>query len=398
MKNLMNRYMNFFSRQKPLPSGMFSYQSPPDAGYPYRLHLRLEENGRGLMIVNAQTVLHLNQTAAESAYYYIQGWSDEQAAAELEKRYQVSREQALADYKDLADRIHEMIRTPDLDPVTYLGFERSTPHTEDHSAPLRLDCALTYHTSMGTKSNAAPQARVKRELTTEEWQIILDKAWQAGIPHVVFTGGEATQRPDLLDLVKYAEKLGQVTGLLTDGERLAEPQFLHELMQSGLDHVMIVLDTIDEQSWEGLRDSLREDLYITVHLTVNALNQDKMEAYLERLAQMGVMSVSISMANQNLLEQLEAARQKIADLKMSLVWDLPVPYSELNPVDLELEQVGLETHAEGAANTWLYVEPDGDVLPSQGVPVVLGNLIIDPWEQIWQKAAAIKVEKQLEKK
>jgi organic radical activating enzyme len=398
MMKLIDRYMEFFSRQKPLPSGMFSYQAPPDADYPYRLHLRLEENGRGMMVVNAQTVLHLNQTAAECAYYYIQGWSDEQAAAEIEKRYKVSREQALADYKDLADRIHELIRTPDLDPVTYLGFERSTPHTEDHSAPLRLDCALTYHTSRGAKSNAAAQARVKRELTTEEWQTILDKAWKAGIPHVIFTGGEATLRPDLLDLVKYAEKLGQVTGLLTDGERLAEPQFLQELLQSGLDHVMIVLDTSDEQSWEGLRDSLREDLYITVHLTVNALNQHKMEAYLERLAHMGVMSVSISMANQNLLEELEAARQRIADLKMSLVWDLPVPYSELNPVDMELEQVGLETHAEGAGNTWLYVEPDGDVLPSQGVPVVLGNLHTDPWEQIWQKAAAMKVEKQLEKK
>lgn len=398
MMKLIDRYMEFFSRQKPLPSGMFSYQAPPAAEYPYRLHLRLEENGQGMMIINAQTVLHLNQTAAECAYYYIQGWSDEQAAAELEKRYQISQETALADYKDLADRIHELIRTPDLDPVTYLGFERSTPHAQDHSAPLRLDCALTYHTSMDAKSNAAPQARVKRELTTIEWQTILDKAWQAGIPHVVFTGGEATLRPDLLNLVKYAEQLGQVTGLLTDGEKLAEPPFLQELLLSGLDHVMIVLDTSDEQSWEGLRDSLKEDLYITVHLTVNAINQNKMEAYLERLAQMGVISVSISMANQNLIERLEAARQKIADLKMSLVWDLPVPYSELNPVDMELEQIGLESHAEGAANTWLYVEPDGDVLPSQGVPVVLGNLYTDSWEQIWQKAAAVKVEKLLEKK
>ena len=116
---------------------------------------------------------------------------------------------------------------------------------------------------------------MKRELTTEEWQLILDKAWQAGIPHVVFTGGEATIRPDLIDLVKYAEKLGQVTGLLTDGERLAEPHYLKELLQSGLDHVMIVLDASDEQSWEGLRDSLREDLYITVHLTINMINQAK---------------------------------------------------------------------------------------------------------------------------
>jgi len=34
--------------------------------------------------------------------------------------------------------------------------------------------------------------------------------------------------------------------------------------------------------------------------------------------------------------------------------------------------------------TWLYVEPDGDVLPSQGIPFVLGNLITQEWEEIWK--------------
>ena len=32
----------------------------------------------------------------------------------------------------------------------------------------------------------------------------------------------------------------------------------------------------------------------------------------------------------------------------------------------------------------LYVEPDGDVLPAQGYNVVLGNLLRDSWEAIWE--------------
>ncbi len=395
MMDLINRYKGLFARQKPLVPGVYTFQAPPDSEFPYRLHLRLEENGSGVLIVNARTVLHLNQTAAEYAYYYINGWADESVAGEMEKRYRVSHDQAHADYQDLADRIHELIRTPDLDPVTFLGFERTAAHTDDLSAPLRLDCAITYQTTGDHKLEAAPQGRVKSELTTEEWQVILDKAWQAGIPHVIFTGGEATIRPDLIDLVKYAENLGQVTGLLTGGERLAEPQFLNELLQSGLDHVMIVLDAASEQSWEGLRDSLREDLFITVHLTINIVNQAKIEGWLRRLAEMGVMSISLSMANQNLKEQLDATRQLIADLKMDLVWDLPVPYSELNPVKLELEEAGVENQVEGAGNAWLYVEPDGDVLPGQGILVVLGNLVTESWEQIWQKRTAMKVEEQM---
>jgi MoaA/NifB/PqqE/SkfB family radical SAM enzyme len=67
---------------------------------------------------------------------------------------------------------------------------------------------------------------------------------------------------------------------------------------------------------------------------------------------------------------------------MSLVWDLPVPYSAQNPVALEVAGPGL---VEGAGRGWLYVEPDGDVLPAQGVNQVLGKILKDPWEKIWKK-------------
>ncbi len=69
---------------------------------------------------------------------------------------------------------------------------------------------------------------------------------------------------------------------------------------------------------------------------------------------------------------------------ISLVWDLPVPYSVLNPVALELAEAG--EAVAGAGKAWLYVEPDGDVLEAQGKPKVLGNLLTDSWEQIWNKA------------
>jgi MoaA/NifB/PqqE/SkfB family radical SAM enzyme len=32
----------------------------------------------------------------------------------------------------------------------------------------------------------------------------------------------------------------------------------------------------------------------------------------------------------------------------------------------------------------LYVEPDGDVLPAQGINQVLGNFLNDAWEKIWK--------------
>jgi len=39
----------------------------------------------------------------------------------------------------------------------------------------------------------------------------------------------------------------------------------------------------------------------------------------------------------------------------------------------------------GAGKAWLYVEPDGDVLPAQGMAdQVLGNLLKDGWEKIYK--------------
>ena len=59
----------------------------------------------------------------------------------------------------------------------------------------------------GTQAEYAPTKRVDRELTTNEWQTIMDKAWAVGIPHLTFTGGEPTLRDDLPALIAHAEKL-----------------------------------------------------------------------------------------------------------------------------------------------------------------------------------------------
>ena len=60
---------------------MYHYQSPPDDPRNYRLHLRLEARRQRVLIVNAATVLHLNQTAAEYAYYLVQNTPSTRLAA-----------------------------------------------------------------------------------------------------------------------------------------------------------------------------------------------------------------------------------------------------------------------------------------------------------------------------
>lgn len=387
MNKLISIMQRYFPPHQPIPAGIYQFTAPPESEFPYRLHLRIEPDGRGLLVVNGSTVVHLNHTAAEYAYHLIKQTPAQQVALLVSRRYGISYNQALADFQNLTDRIRALVEVPDLDPVTYLDFERDELYTGVSSAPYRLDCALTYHLPETGYARYAPVDRVKIELQQSDWETILKKAWEAGIPHAVFTGGEPTLRPDLPDLITYASQLGMVTGLITNGVRLAERDYLRQILQSGLDHVMIILDTADDTTWEALRDVLAEDLAVTVHLSITPYYLLTNTVVFDRLANMGVKAISISASSHDLDEFLPAARQAAAERQLRLVYDLPVPYSRLHPVALELTQAGEEV-PQGAGKAWLYVEPDGDVLPAQGVQDVLGNLLNDPWETIWKQPVA----------
>jgi hypothetical protein len=378
---IFNRLADQFSKVVPLPEGMHHMQAMLEDEKPYRLHLRLRKDGSGTLVVNASTILHLNPTAAEYAYQFIKGVPPEEAAKEISKRYRISKGAALEDYQDFVDRIHTLIETPDLDPVSFLDFERVSPHSGDLTAPVRLDCALTYRLPAGTKAEYAPTKRVDRELTTEEWGQIMDIAWREGVPHVTFTGGEPTLRDDLPDLIAHAEKNGQVCGLLSDGLKLADKSYLEMLLNTGLDHLLFLLQPDNKDSWKALETIMPEDLFTTVHISIKKETLEKMDEILQKLADLEVTSLSLGLADTSVRDSLDAVLDKAAHLGLKLAFDLPVPYSADNPVALETAE---DEVPSGAGKSWLYVEPDGDVLPAQGMAdQVLGNLLRDPWDKIY---------------
>ncbi len=381
MSKLIESVRRLLTPVKPLSPGIFHYQAPPDAPVPYRLHLRLEPDGTGLLIVNASTILHLNQTAAEFAYHLIRQTPEEQIAQEISGRYRVGREHALQDYRLLNDRIITLIHSPDLDPEMFLDFERTAPHSQKLSAPYRLDCALTYRLPGAADETLAPTKRVDRELNTSEWCAIFDKAWSLGIPHIILTGGEPTLRDDLSELIAHTETNGQVVGLLSDGLKLADNDYLQTLLRTGLDHLMLSLKPEEENSWKALNNVLAADLFVAVHLTITLHNAVTLSQTLEQLPRLGVKAISLTASDPTLHASLTEFRNQAASLGLALIWDMPVPYSAFNPVALETQQ---DSPPSGAGHAWLYIEPDGDVLPSQGINQVLGNILRDPWEALWR--------------
>jgi MoaA/NifB/PqqE/SkfB family radical SAM enzyme len=406
--SLLQRAREWLTPAEPLPGQVVHYQTPPDAEDQYRLHLRIEPDGRGLLIINASTVLHLNQTAAELAKHLIEGDDEDATAQAISSRYRVRQSRARADYRELHEQVITLATSIDLCPVTYLDLERVEPFSAETSAPYRVDLALTYAVDASGTPDPEARKRVARELTTEEWEQVLRKLWDAGVPHVCFTGGEPTLRADLVQLVRYAEDLGLVTGLLTNGRRLREEDLLQGLLLAGLDHLQITLashqeklhDSIVGQSGAfketeaGIKAALNGDIYVVVHVVVTPQNAGSVVDTISYLARLGVPAVALSSAirsgadeeRRKLEEALQAARDEATRLGIDLVWDLAAPYSQVNPIEIETE-LSIDT----AMRQHLYVEPDGDVLPTQGCNVLLGNLTTDTLQSVWSHPERLKL-------
>lgn len=386
MNKILQSINNYFESPHHIPKGLYTYRSTSESLTPQKMYLRVEEDGNSILVINASTIVHLNPVATEIAYGVINSWSNQKILNSIQKKYRVSKHQAESDIKQFLEKLDNLQRIQDLDPIEFFGLDRVLPYqTTNLSAPYRLDCAVTYHLPPGVPTYLAPTDRVKKELDTNEWITILHKAKSAGIPHIIFTGGEPTLRDDLIPLIAQTEENGQISGLITTGYKLDNSQFLTSLLSTGLDHITFLLDNESELTWKVIENTAAQDIFTTVHLTLNLLDQSIIEQIISRLAHIKVNGVSFSASSIENSSLLKFAQDKALAHEIRLVWDLPVPYSSYNPVNLDMVNDEL---INGAAKAWLYIEPDGDVLPSQGINTVLGNMLEHEWNSIWSQCKA----------
>jgi len=400
-----------FPQVKPLPKGMHQYRTPAGAEERFRLHLRVEQDGSGILVINAAKVLHLNQTATEIAKLIIEDKGPDEAAQEMARRYRVKRDQARADYLELRDKIMLLARTDEICPITYLDVQRIDPFQTPASAPYRMDLALTYACNDDCGHCYVGRPRDYPQVGFEEWKQVIDRCWEAGIPHITFTGGEATLYPRLRELIEHAEDVGLVTGLLTNGRKLSDRAYLDGLLQAGLDHIQITIESHDEAihdqmvctpgAWketvQGIQNSVAADVYLMTNTTLTDLNAPGIVDTIDFVAGLGVQTVAcngliyagkgadvgIGIPEADLEPIMARVQQKAQERNLRLIWYTPTRYCEFNPLEHDLGVKGCS-----AARYNMCVEPNGDVIPCQSYFQSMGNILHDSWETIWDSALA----------
>ncbi len=165
-----------------------------------------------------------------------------QAVHELKRKFSTSTHKISGDYTQFVSQLNELIDPNGACPIHALNLETIPPFTTKPSAPYRMDIALTYRCNNDCFHCYNARPRDFSEISTDAWKKIIDRIWEIGIPHLVFTGGEPTLRPDLPELIAYAQHVGLITGLNTNGRSLSKPNYLETLVSSGLDHVQITIE------------------------------------------------------------------------------------------------------------------------------------------------------------
>ena len=89
------------------------------------------------------------------------------------------------------------------------------------------------------------------ELATEEGFAVLDDLRRFNVPAVLFSGGEPLVRPDILKLIAYAQSIGLVCTLSTNGILIDDPM-ADKLAKLGLRYAGISVD-----GSSGRHDKLR---------------------------------------------------------------------------------------------------------------------------------------------
>lgn len=379
-----------------------------------RIHLRMDDDGHGTLIVNANRILHLNPSAAFMAWLILEEKTEEESLRALTRRYAVSKRQARDDLSAFNSQLSELIRPDGACPIHDLELETSMPFSVRPSAPYRMDLALTYRCNNDCAHCYNSRPRDFPELDTAQWKLILDKLWELGVPHIVFTGGEATLREDLPELIAHAESNGQITGLNTNARRLSDGKYVQKLVEAGLDHVQITVESCDaeihdrmmrasgahKQTIRGLENALASPLYVMTNTTMLRTNVHKIPDTLDFLAGLGVptiglnaliyagngLTVGTGLNESELQPLLDLAVRKTSDHDQRLIWYTPTQYCRFDPIQQNLGVKGCS-----AALYSMCIESNGDVLPCQSYYHPLGNLLIDGWDTIWNHDLSVQL-------
>lgn len=161
----------------------------------------------------------------------------------------------------------------------------------------------------------------------------VDRARAAGFDMVVFSGGEATMRPDLLELTRHVARRGMLLGFITNGRMMSYGTLVEKLLRHNLRYVHLSIhgtervhnkctgDRSFQQSFQGLVNLTGRGLDLTVNCVVVEQNRRSLRDLVDLLLPYPDVMLKFSCCEPKgaALRHEEAVAPPLADAAASVV-------------------------------------------------------------------------------
>jgi len=375
-------------------TGMYHYQRARESGY-IRFHLRVERSGESLLIAGASEALKLSRAGTAVAKRLLDG----EPAVTLAEAFQAGGLGHLV--SEVVEMIEELGSPSSRFPIFNLSDPVDDPRDADLMAPFQADVELT------ARDNVRP---------------ILQKLWDAGIPHVRFLPAAELSDQRLLQAVEWAEDLGMIAGVRATASWLFAPERIAQLAAVGTDYVLTPWAVDDDlhAGWFGADDLNRLPVVIervcefemtpVIEIPLVPISVDAFEDRLSQLVDWNVSHAEVYALARIVSNRSEGHQHLEPDSEPDRELDAPdVPFdgSRLRQVATWIEETADDqafhltwlppvavTAGEACArqvrrgpraggDVSIRVLANGDVLPPRGAMQAAGNVLTDAWPEIW---------------
>lgn len=265
--------------------------------------------------------------------------------------------------------------------------------------------------------------KADEELSTVEAKTLLDQIAKAGFKIMIFSGGEPLMRPDILELVEHAKRLGLRSVFGTNGT-LITPKMAVELKKAGAMGMGISLDSLDVHkhdtfrkfpgAWEGavrgMRNCRAAGLPFQIHTTIMDWNAEEIESITDfAVAEGAVAHHFFFLVPTGRAKTIEAESLRARAYEETLTRIM----KKQQQVEIELKptcapqfmriarQMGMKLRfGRGclAGTSYCIISPRGQVQPCAYLNLPLGDVRETPFDEIWEKNQVLNELRTLEYK
>ncbi|MFO0709619.1 MAG: radical SAM protein [Sandaracinus sp.] len=285
-----------------------------------------------------------------------------------------------------------------------------------HQAPMRVYWEITRACGLACRhcrAEAAP-TRAKEELDTEEgYRLLTQLASADPKPHVVLTGGDPLERPDLFDLLAKGQELGLGMSVSPSATPRLTEEAIRRLKAANVEAISLSIDGATEATHDGIRGvsgtfartlvAGRQARELGLPFQVNTLVSEETLAEIpaiEALARdlgaarwslfflvsVGRGTVLSSISPDECTKLLEWLAERGAQPGM-IITTTEAPHFRRIVAERKTSVPG-RGHVAGIrdGNGIMFVSHDGDVFPSGFLPVPAGNVRKDDALEVYRKA------------